>query len=504
MKKVLIFSIFICALLVVFPCSPGKAYQMDLSNLTNSQLEDIGSLAMGYMITNGDAEELDFSNGDQDVGFLKALGLTIVTEDPTYIIGYGLNWADQKAKALLQTLKDWVENNLTWLYDGWYGTEHKVEYHSPGVSRFSKNFKDLLKDRVTAPDPVTPNPDVNYAVYLNLLNGTNFFTSGIMADFWFNNYQKNVDTNYGNMDIDGPPSMFSFIRTDWNYFVNQYDDYSHRGGLLCYYDSRAYHPTYQINNCYACEPITLYINSIDNITFTLTCSNCDPKKVFYTKNNLQPYFIGNIQYFSDQSAYDIHAGTLIDTYPNVTSFLFTGTLEECFKIACMNFLNVDVYVNGNLWTTGNFDPDDSIIYPIGIPDSFEVLGGGVQGQYNYPTNTYWDLDGLRALIKQAIEDADVVTYSDIAPLIVDVNGQQAVATVNIHRTDYDLIVDEQYIIHPNGNNVFVVPDLSDYTDVTSMIATEGGTSLIPSDIKVVLGAFGIILLVGYLINRMLE
>lgn len=252
--------------------------------------------------------------------------------------------------------------------------------------------------------------------------------------------------------------------------------------------------------CYACEPITIYLNNVpDSNQYILTTSLLDPKKIINYQGSL--YFDFSVSKF-DNGKYLFSYG-YNSLYPDLSTFQTQNTLENCFKIITLNFRNVDIIVDGNLWSKGHYDPDDSLIYPIGIPDNFEIYNG-VQGGYYYPDPSFWDLQGLVNLIKQAISDYGVVSISDIEPLIIDVNGQPAVRVTNVSRTDYDNLIGEQYFIYPDSE-IFQVPiEITDNAEVIRYLATSSGTDLIPEDIVLVLSAGGLLLLIAYLINRMLE
>lgn len=492
MKKVytlfIICTVFICSL----SFCPVSAFQED--SFTDSQYEQIGSLGLGHLISDGQIDELDFSGGTGKVDFLIALGKSIVTKDPTYILEYGLNWATAKAQEALNSLEDWFSYNFPDLYEFFTGVKTEIKYH-PMPLETRKAWTHLLKDRVETPDPVVPDPDINYLQYINLINGHNDYKLGKSADFFMAHYSYPSSSLDTDVYFEGDPNRFSFIRQEYTYSptLNGSD-------LPITNFVEDNNQTHYSRSVYACDPITVYINGSDN-NYVLTTSLLDPKKIFYNGYGTA-YFDGSFTYYKTNNRWRIGYGRFT-SYPNLPTFSYTGTLENCFIILALNFRNIDIYVNGDIWAVGSYDPDDSLIYPIGIPDNFEILNG-VQGGYYYPPDSYWNLDGLVQLIKQAISEYGVVSISDIAPLIVDVNGVQAVRTTNIARTDYDNLISEQYSVYPDDTVLQVPSVVLDNGEIISFVATFSGSDLIPDDIMLVLCGGGILLLIGYMINRMLE
>jgi len=491
MKKVYT-AIILCTLFVyTLSFYPVSAFQEN--SFSDSQYEQIGSLGLGHLISDGQVSELDFSSGSGDTSFLIALGKSIVTKDPTYVLEYGLEWATDKALALLQSLQNWFMEQFPDLYEFFSGEAIRHQYH-PMPLETRKNFTRLLKDRVDVPDPIVPNPDANYAQYIELINGTNLNIVGSVADFFTGRYNvlsSNI-TSPATLQLD--PLEYTIIPSSWNYNISYYP----RQGSFCYYSS----PNYYLSTSYCVEPITIYINNTGS-NYIITTSSFDVKKSVYVPRENRQYFDFSMFYELNNDTWYISAGYQFTDQPTITSFQYQGSLEDCFKVIACNFRNVDIYVNGNIWAVGHFTSDDSNIFPIGIPDNFEILSG-VQGGYYYPPDSYWNLDGLVQLIKQAITEYGVININDIAPLIVDVNGVQAVRTVNIARTDYDNLISEQYSIYPSEFTGLKAPDFDQYKNVTKFISSEAGSNLIPDDIFVFLGGCGILLLIGFLINRMLE
>lgn len=494
MKKV--YSLFIIC--TVFICTlsfcPVSAFQED--SFTDSQYEQIGSLGLGHLISDGQIDELDFSGGTGQVGFLIALGKSIVTKDPTYILEYGLNWATAKAQEILQSLEDWFSLNFPDLYEFFTGVKTEIKY-SPMPLETRRGFTQLLKDRVEEEEPITPTPNDNYLIYIELLNGKSRNVTGFQSDFFFGNYDRTSSLTEGYGSYDADPNNYSFVAFNRTYDPSYYNDsYYAYYNISFYIDDR-----YRMSKFYTSEPITIYINQVEGTnTYIMTSSNFDFKKPFYYDGT--SYFDGSLSYNPGNGKYWLTPGN-ITSYPTVQSFQYTGSLTNCFKVLCINFRNVDVVVNGDIWALGNFSSDDSIIYPIGLPDNFEILSG-VQGGYYYPPDSYWNLDGLVQLIKQAITEYGIISISDIAPLIVDINGVQAVRTTNVARTDYDNLISEQYSVYP-GDDVLQVPSVVlDNGEIISFVASSSGSDLIPDDIMLVLCAGGLLLLIGYMINRMLE
>lgn len=494
MKKVYTFIILCTAFICTLSFCPVSAFQED--SFTGSQYEQIGSLGLGHLISDGQISELDFSNGSGDTSFLVALGKAIVTKDPTYVLEYGLDWAKDQALSQLYALNNWFADNFPRLYDFFTGSSHLYTYN-PMPLETRKDFTHLLDDRVTTPDPVQPNPDVNYALYLELLNGKVWNSNDSIADFWLSNFNRNSSNiQNSNFVLDADPNMLSWISYNMILTPNSWNSRNEKSVSILNYSY------YLMNRVIGCDPITIYINQVpDTSTYVATCSNIDLKRCFYNTNTGTSQYVGQIMCnLNNNELYSIYS---YGETPNTYQFQYTGSLEDCFKVVTRNFRNVDVYVNGDIWAVGNFDPDDFIIYPIGIPDNFEILSG-VQGGYYYPPDSYWNLNGLVQLIKQAISEYGVISISDIAPLIVDINGVQAVRTTNVARTDYDNLISEQYSVYPDESVLQVPAVVLDNGEIISFVATSSGSDLIPDDIMLVLCAGGLLTLIGLLINRMLE
>ena len=346
-------------------------------------------------------------------------------------------------------------------------------------------------------DPVNP----NYLPYVEIINGKSFNYQYNMTDNWISLLSSSTNHVSG-YSLNGSGSNYSFLNKNWSYST-QFNQSGYRPYYVAIYDNNLY----KLNECYTLEHVSIYINSVNN-QYQITTSTLTPK-AFLHGNSYGDSYTCAINYDNSQSKITGFSGRTT-SIPSLVSFSATkNTLEECFQLISMRWRNVNIYVDGNLWSSvsGSSVPSE----PIAIGGLTYFPQTDTQVQYKYPDGTYFNPNILKSILRQLIESNNTengiyVKMDDILEAFTDINGVTAVYTLVVHRNDYDQLIIEQYgnkrITTQNGLS-FPKDDLQPYTNVSTYI-TQSSISIIPSDILSILGACGIIILIAYLINRLLE
>lgn len=121
---------------------------------------------------------------------------------------------------------------------------------------------------------------------------------------------------------------------------------------------------------------------------------------------------------------------------------------------------------------------------------------------NYPEGSIIDLISLVTSIKSAISNKTKLDLSDIEDLIVDVNGQRAVATYEVYRDDYDVLSQEIFAPY----ELVVSPDPVYMEAFGSGLETAGNiinssVDVIPNDISLFLFGGAFVLLIILVLRR---
>lgn len=440
----------------------------------------VGTVALTNLILSGQSTALDFSNNGGGSGFLdfvKDLGYSLTTEDWTAMIPYGIDVAETVGSAIWDA--------CTWGYQYFISVindknnvngKDVIPIIQNGMDLFSQGVANILNSQGNDEPYIPP---VDYIQYIDHIMNNQMW-QGL-------NYSNNLRYSW---------ETYSFLwcTASWGTLLESYS-----GGYF-------YGSTSDIGFM-PCQPLEVYVNEVNGSWYIThsTVSPMAPDCKIYQNNN---------PVWGDYGRANLSSNTWslngIQNISNLYSFNYFWwvkpsyiSLESAF-VDLRNFVShVTIYVNGVKWsdaTSGNN------YYPISLGDQLKIYND-YPAQYVYPTPSYYDLDGLYNLIINAINDSDVITYQDIEPFILDVNGQQAVATVHIVRTDYDNLISEQYPIFPTsqtGTLNLPVEMLEEHFEDMQYILNEAGANLIPDDIAYVICGCGVILLIGYLINRMLE
>lgn len=481
MKKSIFF--ILAALFLFINCLPSSIVFADDSGYTDTQLANIGTLMLSSMISSGEATELDFSDYSENDGFdfLLALGELAVTGDPSGLIDQGLSWLgdelDDAYQSLIEDIRAWEHDVAPDLYNWWYnGTQY--EYKLQPTNNISRPLTNLLRH---PNNNIVPNPDPNLSFVSNCASYIARWNNLGDIDFSSVPYYQNSKDAYGRNYCSKflPYSIFSvediLITTELNRH-------------LYYYDVGTVYLTTNQDNTVSAQ----YLFS-NKTTFHCDYYNLNFNSADYFRYNTGGYII----------MYTPNLQTSIYPFQNT----FNGISTAC-NYLYQHFRHINIYVDGVPWALTN---DNTPTYPIVIPDMLTVLNNQ-PAQYTFSEPTYIDLSGLTTLITNAINSSDIVTWQDIDDYFIDVNGVQALPTINIIRNDYDNMYIEQY---PYPAKLIGMQDPLTFNEhmfdnyygqyLTPMVNVASNTiDVLPNEIKWVLGIGSILMIFAVIINRLLE
>ena len=481
---------FLAIFFLIFNILPS-VYLFADEGYSNTQYSQVGSILFSNLITSGEATELDFSDyTGSGTDLLIALGEMAVTGDVTGLVEYGLDWladtTDDIYQNAIESIRECVYNISPDLYNWWYNGS-QYEYKLEPVKASGLALRQLLTPPNNQPTP-QPSPDFSFISNINNIISYNSSHNILLTD---NTSYLNGNDYYDRINS-GSIFSHSFINMDSDGLnhVNQSSGSEKRNkfGLT--------------NNI-----ITVYVVSSNN-TYTVSYSPFQyikPGTVVTSNNSTQQNLFNTYNGISFSSYYrdGSYYGSIVpfnDSYITLRNSF--DSLSVCINYLYKNLGNINLYVDGQLWVSTS-----NVIYPITIDDLLTVLNNQ-PAIYNYPDNTYIDLSNLQSIITDAIDNSDVLTYNDIKPVFVDVNGQEAVAVVQIYRNDYDDIYPEQLplIILPNDENYFSVHllDTSKQYLQTQVDVVENTVDVLPSHLVGVLAIGCILTIFACIIHRLLE
>ena len=487
MKKAIYF--LLAALFLFLNCLPSTIVFADDSGYTDSQLADVGTLMLSSLISSGEATELDFSDYTENDGldFLIALGELAVTGDPSDLIDQGLTWLggelDDAYQSLIEDIRAWEHDVAPDLYNWWYNST-QYEYKLVPNSNISRPLTNLL--RHPEENPIIPTPDTNYSSYLNNIN-SKYDQGSYHNFFWKDTYITNSNTSWNIPSWYGNDYTYIYSEVGVNYYRRNFMD-------------RQYSTSFFVR----CNPVTVNIISIGENRYSYTIS---PVVNQIGTQGSTPIKLFQLNGYNNQGNCDIYTwynGSGIYT----PCLSYSGSLQECLSELQYFVRNVNINVDGVPWSIVF---DNSPTYPIVIPGALTVLNNQPV-QYSFPTPTYYDVNGLKTLITNAINNSDVITWQDIDDYFLDINGQQALPVVEIYRNDYDNMYVEQYpypakLIGMQDPLKFNEHMLDNYYGqyLTPMVDVVANTvDVIPGEIKWVLGIGAILMIFAVIINRLLE
>ena len=331
----------------------------------------------------------------------------------------------------------------------------------------------------------TPSVPEEYASYIQLINGTN--NNGL--DFFWRDYQYIPNSPLGITPI--TQTDYSFVLSLLKYKGRDIENTNYNI-VMSAFDTN-YHILYS-------TPITIYITEEPNTNWLITAQiNTDIAENF-TPNNAYFYqaraYNGTI---SNSDAYMTSRNTYNNSY-KVTSISYEfSTLTEVLTYCVQSFRNVNIYVNGVPWSL----PHETQTYSIDFGQGTYVTDTNTPIQYDYPEPTKIDLTDLINRLDLLIANQNKIKFPDFSDLIVDENGQQAVAVVVVNQ---DLSVDDWYVTN-YGTLIPLFPVYVTFpvemSDITT-IATVGIKDVIPTDILEIFGIALIGMLFVTWIHRLLE
>ena len=446
---------------------------------TSSQYEMLGAYALSSLITSGEATELDFSDyTESDTSFLIDLGEAIFTGDWSGLAEDGLEWLGDTADSVYDSYKEyvsqWKADHLGIMYSDWFPDERISIDYSDGEA-LAKPLRELFTPR--GDNNPTPNPDINYAGYLNNING---------SGFWWKDYPNNIAGN--GFGLRNPPSInYSWFNSPSDNGIPFYET----SGLVLY--------LYNNSNI-----LTINLTSVDGTYyFNYSFNSFAINGGFNVNNNgNKPATYGRIQ---------VNGKYFIGVYPQSTNYEFhwsvSGSLEHCLQYCQNHFRNVNIYVDGVPWSIiDNNEPT----YPIVIPGQLTIYNNQPL-EYSFPPDTHINLPDLTNIIRNAINSSGVVMWSDIADVFIDVNGQTAVAVTKIVRNDYDNLYMEQYpypamlvgMTEQTKFNEHLLDNSHAYLSPINTVV-ENTIGVLPSELVSVLAIGAILTIFAVIINRLLE
>lgn len=478
MKKLIsFFSVLTILTLYVVPFLSVSA-----TTLTESQLNGyIGALALSELVLGGQASSIDIHTdgwGTGDQYFLETLGECIKDRDYDSLGEFGIDLVREALKSTDMNIAE------SWYWQVFQQGQDLINVDgkeclqliTDSLALVPASMKDILSGYVEE-EPYQPPAD--YTQYIDHIMNNQMW-QGL-------NYSNNLRYAW---------ETYSFLwcTASW-------------GNLLETYSGGYFYGSTDNIGFMPCEPLEIYVNEVNGSWYIThsTVSPMAPDCKIYQNNNPVWGDYGKAQFSNN-----VWALNALQNISNLYSFNYFWwvkpsyvSLESAF-VDLRNFVShVTIYVNGNKWTDATAGNNQ---YPLDFGDIM-TLYNEYPTMYYYPSPSYIDIDGLYQMILDAINNSDIITYNDIKPFILDINGQEAVATVNIVRTDYDRLIEEQYPIYITKDNAQLQQPLDlleESKDYIQYIANNAGSDLIPEDILQVISVCGIVILVGYLINRMLE
>lgn len=354
----------------------------------------------------------------------------------------------------------------------WYPDSDST--YLPGISKRSiyRNLSDglvnnILEHRSDDNSNPSPSPDINYLPYLDEINKHDCQENS-QRYFWF--YNAPAYNTAG----------------DHNTIINPYVPTTNYSWVLNT-GSTFYNYSYQSGGCIAFPIISLYIvSNNDTYSFSFSGTGNSPAIEFsnynYSSFGARPY----------AQRWNISA---------TCNYSYSGTLQNTLEYICYYFRNVNIYVDGVPWSIVSQETLPTInIYP-----GYVLQGTDYPMQYYFPEPPQFDYQRMIDIIKHALLQYGVIQWEDIADVFVDVNGQTAVAVLEMHRNDYDVLYDEQYpgIALPNRFNTHLLDTSHQY--LSPVVQTvEETTGVLPGEIKGALAIGMMLTIFACLIHRLLE
>lgn len=203
-------------------------------------------------------------------------------------------------------------------------------------------------------------PPAEYQELLDLINGANFTEKYYMTDNWITKLSDSA-TSGATASIDNGFKSYSYARyTDTGnsnvWYTNpsqQWNDSSYSNNKYVA-GTASWEGTTEPCTCgiVAFSKLNINVNKTINDNYTFTLNNLSPLAVYSFYGT--KYYIFRVRYNPSDSptgwrSFSVSYTELPSEY--LGSVSYTGTLENCLKVIAMNFRNVNIYVDGVLWSS---------------------------------------------------------------------------------------------------------------------------------------------------------
>lgn len=404
--------------------------------------------------------------------------------------------------------------NAIWEYctdpNGLKRDVNTIRYYIKGQPNYTEDFynlglnayfnilgKDFLDQYEVSDNIINTNPDINYLTYISIINGSTFNYQYYLSDNWISSLSNSNLANNSQYTFTAPLNSVSYYQRS-NNSLSYWNNSNYKNGYIAsFYDSDQ---SYSIHAT-TLSPLSIYINLQNDIYYvtTSTMNNVSICKDINSNNSIYEF---RTYYYPNNLKFEYYLNGSYNQLNNLSFYYNSTSLEDCFKVLAMNFRNVNIYVNGDPWSIITQPPE-----PIQIGGNTYITGTDTPINYGYPNGAWFDPAYLLHLLEEIdFNTKHTLSWVDIAPAFFDDNDQMALYTILVHRNDYDNLVLEQYgtnRLTQNKGLLFPKSELEPYTETSSFI-TQSSISLIPNDILLILGGCGVLILIAFLINRLLE
>lgn len=330
----------------------------------------------------------------------------------------------------------------------------------------------------TGGDEPTPTPPVEYQSYIDTINGifpACFFWGGSTLSF------PNT-TSYTNATLNGQSQSYSYCSSSYGIVTGNT----------------------QTSSMYICPITDVYIVSTSEnqyqftTRFTATCwGQLDPSKWGSPIYCYTGEISGSTITPSGRNANSEFTGY----YKNLT---YSGTLTQCLQYLTNYCRNINIYVDGVPWSIVGSSQSYNIEISTGT-----VTPQGERVRWMYDKEIYVDIDKILERLEDIIDaikntpnTPTIIKYTDFDDLIVDVDGQPALA-VKVVTPDNN--IDEEYLSKYGPLIPVFVPLFTPVIDDSDiLLIAETPMSAIPSDLLEVFGYIFIGMLFVCFIHRLLE
>ena len=392
MKKICLFCFVFC-FLVLFNCIPGHA-----TSIAIPFSDVIGLYTTFGSIANG--ASIDMSDFDSVEDYINFIARAQRGENPE--LPYA---AQQRASATIS--RELINKMASMALNGAIDLSDQdnliITYNKSAIKSFTNGSKYWWKNYIaTNNDTPVVNPDINYISYLNRINSQN---SNDSSTFWFYNFPTTMNQVilYSN-----PITSYSWVTYSNYQFTTQTNSFS---------------TPYMM----PCNIIDINIIS-NNDVYSYSYSGTSYGK-FVTNNSSLFWSYGFLEYPGTINGL---GSSSLNPAGIGFNFSYSGSLSQVLNHIALHFKNVNIYVDGDLWSLAGD-------IPVSNPP---VLSPDLVGVGDLPDDTYdvflpdtdlgIDLGGFLGWLKEKFDNNDLVLGLDDliedAPDIVVENDQTRAIT----------------------------------------------------------------------------